>query len=102
KDGAAKGPGRVVHSVADLVKKYPNKGSLDGMKVDQQGNLWMGGVVGVIVVSKEGVRLAHLVTGHSTGNCCFGGPDGRTLFITSDNMLCRIRTKTRDGHFATK
>lgn len=102
KEGAAEGPGRVVRSVADLIKKYPKKGSLDGMKVDQEGNLWMGGVAGVVVISKEGVLLAHLVTGHSTGNCCFGGPDGRTLFITSDNMLCRVRTKTRDGHFAAK
>ncbi len=101
-EGGVKGAGRVVRSVADLVKKYPKKGVLDGMKVDQSGNLWIGGVGGVVVMSKEGVLLARLVTGHSTGNCCFGGPDGRTLFITSDNMLCRVRTRTRDGHFAAR
>lgn len=100
--GESRGPGRLVYSAADLIRKYPRKGTVDGMKVDQQGNLWIGGVAGVLVISKEGVLLAHLVTGHSTGNCCFGGPDGSTLFITSDNMLCRVRTKTRDAHFAAK
>jgi len=101
-DGSVAGEGRVIYSARELISRNPRKGALDGMEVDEQGNLWIGGVAGVLVVSKEGVLIAHLVTGYSTGNCCFGGPDGRTLFITSNHMLCRVHTKTRDGHFGMK
>ena len=36
-----------------------------------------------------------ILTGVPTANCAFGGPDGATLFITANDKLCRIRTKTK-------
>ena len=70
-------------------------GSLDGLRVDVQGNVWTSGPGGILVISPAGKHLGSLLTGRSTANCCFGGPDGSTLYITSQNTLCRIQTKTK-------
>ena len=70
-------------------------GSLDGLRVDGQGSIWTSGPGGILIISASGRHLGTLLTGRSTANCCFGGPDGSTLYITSQNILCRIQTKTK-------
>ena len=63
----------------------------DGLAVDMQGNLWATGPGGVLVFSPAGKLLGRLNTGQATANCAFG-EDGKTLFITADMYLCRVRT----------
>lgn len=70
------------------------KGLPDGMKVDRQGNLFATGPGGVLVFAPDGTHLGTLATGEATANCGWG-EDGKTLFITADMYLCRIRTATQ-------
>lgn len=66
------------------------KGGGDGMKVDQRGNVFATGPGGVLVISPEGKYLGTIHTDRSTSNCAFGD-DGKTLYITADDHLLRIR-----------
>lgn len=58
----------------------------DGMAIDAQGNLAVChvGYGSVWLFSRLGKPLYELpsCTGHATTNAAYGGPDGRTLFIT--------------------
>jgi gluconolactonase len=91
-DGAL-GKGRVFFD-ATALRKEGRKGLPDGMKVDRQGNLFATGPGGVLVFSPDGRHLGTLVTGEATANCAFGD-DGRTLYVTADMHLCRVRLATR-------
>ncbi|MBI4910334.1 MAG: SMP-30/gluconolactonase/LRE family protein [Acidobacteria bacterium] len=57
----------------------------DGMRCDVDGNLYITrhGKGVVVVVSSEGKVLREIdVLGKSPTNLCFGGPDGRTVYVT--------------------
>ena len=75
-----------------------NKGLPDGLKVDERGNLWTSGPGGILVISPEAKLLGVLNTGEATANCAWGN-DGRTLYITADSKLVRIRTLTRGARW---
>jgi gluconolactonase len=83
-------PGKLLYDATDSVGKLP--GLPDGLSVDRQGHLWASGPGGIWVFHPSGKLLGRLTTGERTSNCCFG-EDGKTLFITADANLCRIRTK---------
>jgi gluconolactonase len=74
-----------------------NPGLPDGLVVDEFGNVWATGPGGVHVFTPAGKRIGILRTGTGIANLAFGGPDGRTLFLTSHNMLVSIPTKVRGG-----
>lgn len=78
---------------AEPMKKEGRTGSPDGFKVDIHGNLFASGPGGILVFSPEGKHLGNILTGQGTSNCAFGD-DGRTLYITADMFLMRIRLKT--------
>lgn len=65
----------------------------DGMAVDKAGNIFATGPGGVHVFTPGGARLGRIDSGTAIANAKFG-EDGRTLFLTSHNMLARIRTRT--------
>ena len=69
------------------------KGLPDGLKVDRAGNVFATGPGGVLVFAPDGTHLGTLLTGQATANCGFG-EDGKTLFITADSLLCRMRLTT--------
>ncbi len=54
----------------------------DGMAMDAKGNLYVTGTDGVYVVSPKGELLAKIQCPGQCTNCCFGGADRRTLFVT--------------------
>lgn len=91
-DGSV-GKGRVVFG-ADGLKKQNLQGGFDGMKVDRDGNLWVTGPGGVLVLSPTGDFLGHVRIGGATANCAWGD-DGTTLYITADMYLCRLKTTAR-------
>jgi gluconolactonase len=62
----------------------------DGFKVDSQGNLWSSGPAGIWVFSPEGKHLGTLKTPEVPANCNWGG-DGKTLYITAETSIYRIR-----------
>lgn len=91
-DGTVKN-GRLFFDCKPLAQKGL-KGGPDGLKVDQSGNIWTSGPGGILVISPAGKHLGTLLTGENTANCAFGD-DGRTLYITADMYLLRIRTLAR-------
>ncbi len=67
-----------------LLKKFDDDG-FDGMRCDVDGNLYISryGKGNVAVLSPEGKVLREIdVLGESPSNLCFGGPDGRTVYVT--------------------
>jgi gluconolactonase len=95
KDGAASN-GRVFFDTTPLTKNGP--GVPDGLKVDQEGNVFTTGPGGVLVLSPKGEYLGTILTGVPTANCGFGD-DGGTLYLTANDRLCRIRTTTKGQGF---
>ena len=67
----------------------------DGMAVDTEGNVFATGPGGVLVFSAAGAYLGTLETEKATANVTFGGPDGRTLFLTSSDRLLRVPVAAR-------
>lgn len=88
---------RMFHDFADLVSRDA-PGLPDGLTVAADGTIFTTGPGGVIVLSKEGKRLGRIGDGKATANCKFG-EDGRTLFLTSHDMLARIRLNIRGAGF---
>ncbi|MDH3207741.1 MAG: SMP-30/gluconolactonase/LRE family protein [Gemmatimonadota bacterium] len=71
----------------------------DGMAVDQQGNVYVTGPGGgVLIINAGGEHLGSLVTGQRVSNAAFGN-DGSTLYITADSNLLRIRLNVRGAGF---
>lgn len=67
-----------------LLKQYPDHG-FDGMRCDVDGNLYLTryGKGTVSVLSPAGKELREIdVLGKQPSNLCFGGPDGRTVYVT--------------------
>lgn len=91
------GHGRVFFDGMPLARKW-NRGSADGMAIDQHGNVWATAPGGVAVISPEGKHLGSLITTQRTANCKFG-EDGSTLFIAADDYLLRIRLTTKGVGF---
>lgn len=91
------GKGRVFFDTTSLLPG--RKGVPDGLKVDEKGNIFTTGPGGVLIISPEGKHLGTINTGEATANCGWGGPDGRTLYITADMYLCRVKTITRGPGF---
>jgi gluconolactonase len=85
--------GRVFFDANALLKQAGGKGNPDGLKLDKQGNVFLGGPGGILVITPQGKHLGTIVTGHVTANCAFGD-DGSTLYIAADSTFLRIRLKT--------
>ena len=67
-----------------LVKKFDDHG-FDGMRCDVDGNLYITryGKGTVAILSPKGEILKEIdVLGEAPSNLCFGGPDGRTVYVT--------------------
>jgi gluconolactonase len=70
----------------------------DGFRVDEDGNVWSSSATGIQVFAPDGSRLGEIPVPEKVANCCFGGADGRTLYICGSTSLYRIRTRARDAH----
>jgi gluconolactonase len=77
----------------DMSDQKPLANSPDGLKVDTEGNVYVTGPFGIWIISPEGKHLGTILEPHRPANLAFGGPDGKTLFITSRPGLSRIQLK---------
>lgn len=67
-----------------LVKRFDDH-AMDGMRCDVDGNLYITryGKGTVAIVSPAGKVVREVdVLGEAPSNLCFGGPDGRTVYVT--------------------
>ncbi|WP_309146432.1 MULTISPECIES: SMP-30/gluconolactonase/LRE family protein [unclassified Curtobacterium] len=94
---AAGAPAVRVKNGRDLVRFAPDEGVPDGIRVDEAGRIWSSSALGVVISSADGVRIGTVPVPEVVSNLCFGGDDGRTLFITATTSVHRIRTTTRDA-----
>lgn len=67
------------------------EGLPDGMKVDQQGNLYCTGPGGVWIFSPAGQRLGNINPPEVPANLHWGDADGKTLYMTARTGLYRIK-----------
>ena len=81
----------------------PGEDAIDGLKVDQQGNVYVSGPGGLWILSPTGAHLGTIVGPEHPHNFAWGGADGKTLYLTAQTGLYRIRlnipgTQTFPGH----
>jgi len=91
------GKGKLFYDCTAL-NKTGLAGGPDGMKIDVHGNIFTTGPGGIIVLDPHGKLLGRIETAQPTANCAWGD-DGATLYITSNNLFLRIKTKTRGAGF---
>ena len=85
-DGTLRG-GRVFFDMTDA----PGEDALDGVKVDRQGNVYVSGPGGLWILSAQGKSLGTIRGPEHPHNMAWGDDDGRTLYLTAQTGLYRIR-----------
>lgn len=66
-------------------------GNPDGIRVDQEGNVYGAGPGGVWIISPAGKHLATIKVPEVVSNVAWGDADGKTLYITASTSLYRIK-----------
>lgn len=69
----------------------PGDEALDGLKVDELGNIYSSGPGGLWIIAPDGRHLGTLRGPELAANFAWGGDDGRTLYMTARTSLYRIR-----------
>lgn len=88
-DGTVKSK-RVFKDVTKLVGT--RKGMPDGLKIDDNGYIYATAPGGVWVLDPKGKHLGTIVTKEFASNVAFG-PDKKTLYITADMLLLRVKLR---------
>ncbi|MGY1616754.1 SMP-30/gluconolactonase/LRE family protein [Geodermatophilus sp. SYSU D00691] len=88
RDGSLSG-GRVF---ADLTAAE-GEDSIDGLKVDRDGNVYVCGPSGIWILTAQGHHRGTLHLPESPHNLAWGDADGRGLYITALTSIYRIRTR---------
>jgi gluconolactonase len=73
------------------VSKERETGLPDGMKLDSEGRLWATGPGGIWVMAPDGRHLGTIKLPEQPANCAWGD-DGRSLYITAETGLYRLKT----------
>jgi gluconolactonase len=68
----------------------PGEDGIDGIKVDQKGNLYVSGPGGIWVISPQGKHLGTIITPKHAHNFNWGDADGKTLYLCARSGLYRI------------
>ncbi len=86
--------GSLVNGRVFCEMRSEHSGIPDGMKVDVEGNVYCTGPGGVWILDPAGNHLGNILTGaDQTTNCCWGGDDWKTLFITTMDSVFSIQLK---------
>jgi gluconolactonase len=86
------GEPKLFADVTAEAKQY--NASPDGLKVDQDGNIWATGPGGITIFTPDATPLGRIETGQKTANCNWGD-DGSTLYIAADMYVCRVKTTAK-------
>jgi gluconolactonase len=86
-DGGTLHGGEVFHKV--------DPGYADGMKVDEDGNVWSSAADGVHCLSSDGRLLGKILVPHRVSNLTFGGRANSRLFIAGSHTLYAIYLNRR-------
>ena len=69
-------------------------GVADGMKIDEDENLYCTGPGGIQLFTKAGACLGTILMPEKTANFVFGDEDRKSLYITASTSLYKMRVKT--------
>ncbi|MCX7595294.1 MAG: SMP-30/gluconolactonase/LRE family protein [Fischerella sp.] len=67
----------------------------DGVKVDEDGNIYVTGKGGIWVLNESGKRIRLIEIPELPANLAWGGEDWKTLFVTARTSLYRIRLEVK-------
>jgi len=75
-------------------------GTPDGLRVDVEGNLWVGwgmgeGLDGVAIFDPEGLAIGHIDLPERCANLCFGGVHRNRLFMCGSTSLYSLFVNTQ-------
>jgi gluconolactonase len=77
----------------------PGEDAIDGVKVDQHGNVYVSGPAGLWILSREGKHLGTIITPEHPHNFAWGD-DGRSLYVTARSTLYRLRLRVSGAGMA--
>ncbi len=83
----------------DLARMEGKDGAGDGMRVDAEGNIWSTGPDGVWIFNPDGKLLGVLHLPEIPANLCFGGDDGRLLFLTARTSVYLLRVNIAGARY---
>ena len=83
------------------MNKTDGDDALDGLKVDDQGNVYCAGPDGIWIISPDGKYLGRIRTPEHAANMAWG-EDGHSLFITASTSLYKIRLNSKRAMASTK
>jgi len=66
---------------------------VDGMKIDEQGNVYVTGPKGVWIYAPDGEHLGVIEVPESVGNVNWGDDDWQSLYIPASTSVYRVRMK---------
>jgi gluconolactonase len=67
-----------------------DKGVPDGIRCDAEGRIFSSAGDGVHIFAADGKLIGKILVPETPANLCFGGADGKTLFITAQTSLYSI------------
>jgi len=79
--------GRVFYDLTSA----PGEDAIDGIKVDQEGNLYVSGPGGLWVIDAQGRHLGTIVAPRHIHNMAWGDADGKTLYLCARGALYKMR-----------
>jgi len=82
-DGKSLGAGKVFVTV--------EPGFPDGMRLDSDGNLYVGALDGVHIYNPDAKLIGKILLPRQTANMCFGGRDNNILFICSSDSVWALK-----------
>lgn len=85
-DGTLKN-GKLFYDLTDA----PGEDAIDGIKVDQAGNVYVSGPGGLWVISPGGKHLGTIIAPKHVHNMAWGDDDGKTLYLCARGSLYRMR-----------
>ena len=77
-----------------------NEGVVDGMKCDEQGNIYVTGPRGIWVIDANGAHLGVIRMPEIAANLNWGGPDWTDLYCACSTSMYRVRMKVRGNPVA--
>ncbi len=79
-----------------------DQGGPDGIRVDEAGRVWSSAGDGVQIFGVNGQRIGKILVPEAPANLCFGGENGKTLFITARKSLYAIEVSVREAAAARR
>jgi gluconolactonase len=78
--------------IDQVLERGARSSGADGMKVDVEGNLYIGTWAGVQIFDNTGKAVGIINTPDYPVSCAFGGEDMKTLYIAAVDKIYSIRT----------